>query len=521
MRLERSAVILLISLYCLAHFAVRFTTSPNLTIEEAQFILMAQTLQGGYGLDEPPLIAWLFASLDAWPGLSLPVIVGAKYILLMAGLSCFYLAARNVLQRRDMSAAAVASWALTFLVGWEFHEDKLGAVALFAAVSMSLHAATRILTWRRPRDWIYFGALVGLGALASHVYLVFPIVIVAATLLTPFFRGALTVWRLIGAATIACLVYLPYALWLSSHPDVVSGMTGDILDRLVSAPELIDSLRNAAISYGEKSIEFVLPFTVFWLILFWSLWLPILYPIFARRSTDEEPHDAAWRRLFLRLTVAGMVVMATGVALSENGLRLFWFIPALIGWPIWLFTHVRRAGEFGIATRAFASIAIVFILLVLGLRYVDWRTQVEICPEDGCRAYAPIEAWAEGLKDAGFSMGTIVGADRHLTGNLLAEIPKARVLDAHYPQHIFPEASTRGACVAVWREVTGEGLASRTDGRNPADMPAALADYLRDDLGVSLTTLAPEGAIRRPLLQSSRRASTLYFAFAPPSEACR
>jgi hypothetical protein len=29
--------------------------------------------------------------------------------------------------------------------------------------------------------------------------------------------------------------------------------------------------------------------------LFWPMWLPVIYPVFQRRSTDEEPHET-WRR---------------------------------------------------------------------------------------------------------------------------------------------------------------------------------------------------------------------------------
>ena len=46
------------------------------------------------------------------------------------------------------------------------------------------------------------------------------------------------------------------------------------------------------------------------------LWLPILYPIFPRRSTDEEPHELAWRKLFVQAAIMGVAVYMISVLLG-------------------------------------------------------------------------------------------------------------------------------------------------------------------------------------------------------------
>ena len=126
---------------------------------------------------------------------------------------------------------------------------------------------------------------------------------------------------------------------------------------------------------------------------------------------------------------------------------------------------------------------------------------------DECRPYAPISEWAGELRKAGFEEGTIVGADKHLTGNLRGALPRARVLDASIPPGALPAPHTRGACLAVWRGETA--------------MPDALAAYLEDQLGATPRDMEPEGAIRRNLRLSDDRAATLYLQFVPPSDACR
>ena len=122
--------------------------------------------------------------------------------------------------------------------------------------------------------------------------------------------------------------------------------------------------------------------------------------------------------------------------------------------------------------------------------------------------------WAAALKQAEFTEGTIVGADPHLTGNLRAAFPRARVLDASAPANAYPPRRTRSACLIVWRDTTFN------ETRNVAVIPEALADYLKTELNVQLRDRGARGAIRRNLLQSDDKAATLYYQLISPTGDC-
>jgi hypothetical protein len=132
MRLDKTAMLFLIFAFCVVHWAIRVAIAPVYTIEEANQLLLSQSLQVGYEARQPPLLTWLYALAIRGAGLSAPIVFGVKYLLLFTGLAFYYLSARNVLVRPGVSAAATAAWALTFVVGWGVHEDLLGAVALMA-----------------------------------------------------------------------------------------------------------------------------------------------------------------------------------------------------------------------------------------------------------------------------------------------------------------------------------------------------------------------------------------------------
>jgi len=515
LRLDKSAVIIAIFLFCLTHWAIRTFIAPIYTIEEADQLLLAQSLQVGYGARQPPMLAWLHAFAVMGGSLSPPIVFAVKYILLFVALTFYYLAARNVLIRPGVSAAAVAAWVLTFQVGWSVHEDLLGAVGLMASLSLCLHAVTRILTWRRYRDWVYLGGAIGVGLLTHHLFAVFPVALILAILFSQFFRDAMTLPRVGIMVLVASLIYLPYAAWVATNIGSISDAWSEYAASWEIDSAWADRAGNAAAQLGRALLEFSLPLSLFWMMLFWTLWLPVIYPIFQRRNTDEEPHELAWRRLFMQSTLFALVAYLLSVPLGVQAYKAHWMMPVLFTAPVWLFLHVKRGGEFPVAIRAFGAVVIAFALLVAGGRFVEWQMEIAMCNEGGCRPYTPIREWADELKKAGFEDGTIVGADRHLTGNLRAAFPHARVVDAAMPPTAFPAPKTNGACLVVWRDT------EFNEQRNVAVMPRELVAYLTDRLYAFPRDEGAEGAIRRYLRQSNDKAATLYYQFVRPSESCR
>ncbi len=506
-RLEKSSVLLLIYLYCLVHYVIRVLIAPVYTIEESEQLLLSQSLQFGYTASAPPLLTWIYAGLSMWPGLSAPVVFAVKYLLLCVGLSFFYLSARNILTSSTASAGAVAGLGLTYIVGWGMHEDMLNAVGLMACMSLTLHALTRILTWRRWRDWVYLGFAMGAGLLTSHLFMIFPVALLAAAMMSSFLRDAVKLRLLALALAIAFALKGVYAFWFFTHVDRIPEAFADFAESWSLDPVWFNRALTGAVDMAGTLVSATLPLSLFWATLFWSIWLPILYPVFERRSTNEEPHEEAWRGVLARAPLFAALLILAGVVVGVQEFKTYWMLPAIFTIPIWMAAHVKRAGEFPVMSRAFATIFIVLSFGIIGGRFVEWQYEIAMCSEAGCRPYTPVPEWEDELRHAGFSVGTIVGADPHLTGNLRAAFPEARVLDTRFAPAAYPAASTNGACLVVWRNVTV--------------MPESLADYLVIQLGARPRDRGPEGAIRRNLRQSYTKASTLYFQFVPPSEGCR
>jgi Dolichyl-phosphate-mannose-protein mannosyltransferase len=513
-RLDRSAIVSMILLYCVIHWAIRVLVAPVYTVEEAGQLLFSQSFQFGYEARQPPMLSWLYWVATRAGGISPPVIFAVKYALLFIGLAFYYLSARNILVRPGVSAAALAAWALTFQIGWSAHEDLLSGVALMAVLSLSLHAITRILTWRAWSDWFYLGVAMGLGLLTHHLFIVFPIAMLIGVMLSPFFRDALSFGRLFLMVLVAALIYAPYVMWVATHIDSV----GDAAREYIASWEIdgawLERAGNAAAQLGRALLEFALPLLLFWMMLFWTLWLPIIYPIFPRRNTDEEPHELAWRKLFVQAAILGVGAYMVSVPLGVQAYKPHWMMPVLFGLPIWLFAHVKRAGDFPVAIRGFGAVVAAFVVLVAGGRFVEAQLEIGQCREGGCRPYTPIASWASALREAGFQQGTIVGADLHLTGNLRAAFPRARVIDASVATEAYPPRQGNGACLIVWRDTRFN------DTLNVALMPDELSTYMEQELKARLRDKGARGAVRRPLRMSEDKAATLYFQLNRASGQC-
>lgn len=519
-RLEASFVLQIICLFCLAHWALRVLIAPVATVEEAEQILLSQSLQGGYAGDKPPLTAWLISVTSSWWGRTAEAAVALKYVFLFIALSFYYLAARIIIVRPGAAAAAAGALTLTYGLGWGVHEDMLGLAALTACLSLTLHALARVLTWRRQGDWIYLGLVTGVGLLAHPLYAILPVACIASVLSVAFFRQGISLINFVLAVVTAGAVASPFLIWLAAQPG--AGQSGDGFAMTLSSSILLEAfpaslgaedLRSwwetrlvSLSSLGRAALSFSLPFSLLWSILFWPLWAPVLYPVFARRSTDEETHDVAWRSVLGRALLLSGLLYLLAVFGGVSSFKTAWTAPALFLLPMWLFVHVKRAGEFPIPMRGFAALLILIAIGVFAGRLAERPLEIRTCPDEKCRPYAPVAAWAAQLREVGFEGGTLVGSDIHLMGNLRAELPEARVLDAGAPSGALPPATSQGACLVVWR--------------NSGTLPEDLAAFLTETLEVRIDDPAPDGAIVRTLLESSRMAS-LYYKFVSPSPACR
>lgn len=178
--------------------------------DELYYLADGRHLQWGY-VDQPPLIGWLAALLNATIGESLFAIhiipaLAAGALVFVAGLIARELGAGRFAQALAALAALAAPDYLA--TGSIFSMDILDALWW----TIAAYVIVRLIRRDEPRLWLVFGLVAGVGLLTKLTMLFFGLGIVIGLLATPARRYFRTPWLWLGGA-IAFVCLLPYILW--------------------------------------------------------------------------------------------------------------------------------------------------------------------------------------------------------------------------------------------------------------------------------------------------------------------
>lgn len=504
------AVALGAALYCLLHAGVRLVFTDVVAVDWVAHLVEAQSLDLYQNPKYPPAPAWalwLVAQITG-PGALATLIV--KYGVLAAGFVAFFHAARRVLRHDGWAVFATLSLLGLYQIGWNVHEGVSHTVFLILAAPLTLLAFLELRTrqgqalngqvWPRLAAYVWFGAAVGLGALAKQSYFIGLAALIAAALAQPGYRAVLLDRRIVISVLVAAALALPhYAAALASGFDFAGAAAGSL-----ARPDL--GGRGAQILAGLLA-TLVAP------VLFLSPLLPLLLVTVPRAFSPANllrpgGHGAAGAdpvRLVRDMLAAGLAMMAAAVlvaGVAHYGER--WMHPIMLPAPIYLAALVRAAAPPPRRVRA-----LLWVFLALGVLALGWRVAGFVYPDETtcgrCRLAAPYAELAEKISELGFSQGTIIAGDEHIAGNLRAHFPQARVIALTLPYYTPPAPSARsgdqaGRCLIVWR-VPAEAPHA-PEAPDALDVPrAALATAGLD----TLPAQARRAVVTLPDLQGLRR----------------
>jgi len=184
-----SALVLIFIVYFLAHALIRTALGPTLTPEEFVILHDAQKFAWTYN-GEMPLYAWSQgAVINAFGPNILSLTLMKNMTMLMICLSVFTLVQRVA----NTSSALAATISLLFVP----HLVWTSQHSLSTPVLATLFAATTVLSFSRltrmksvPRYGV-LGAMIGLGAITSHTFLLVPAALILAAITSPFYRNVI------------------------------------------------------------------------------------------------------------------------------------------------------------------------------------------------------------------------------------------------------------------------------------------------------------------------------------------
>ncbi|MDP9122081.1 MAG: glycosyltransferase family 39 protein, partial [Acidobacteriota bacterium] len=198
----------------LLHLATTGLFGYGFFVDELYFLACSRHLAWGF-VDMPPLFPAVTALVRAVLGESLlairllPALAGTALVVL-TGLMARDLGGRRFAQ--GIAALAVLT-APIWLVLHSIHTMNALEQLFWAGCAWLV---IRIVRDDRPRLWVLFGLVAGLGLLNKHSMAFFGLALAAGLLLTPERRAFRSRWLWLGGL-LAALVFLPNLVWVVEH----------------------------------------------------------------------------------------------------------------------------------------------------------------------------------------------------------------------------------------------------------------------------------------------------------------
>lgn len=483
-------------LYVLVLFLLRWALMPVASQDDAEQLILAQSLAGGYGPAQPPLYTWLIWLVGQVFGPGLPAVLAVKFFCLYLLFAFMAAAAATIIPASDQARLAPLGLLGLSYVGYEAVFNYSNTIVQAAATAGTIWAIA-VLYQRRAAGpgagaFAWLGLAVGLGLLSKYGYALFLGGTVAAMFMVGPFRRLLLRRGIWITITIAVLLLLPYVVWLFA--------------------EGID----LAQSFGQRLAA--APTTSFWAIVAKGLFklvngvavflfpLAVLAVFFFPRAAFFLPPGEGAERDFIRLgnrffvIVVAILVAAVLILEIPNVRTHYMFV--FIGFPLWWLLRIRTLDFPHRRYRQYATVlavlGIVWPLVIIG------RWAVEPMVQKRPYFHFPYAQLAAQFKVQGFDgRGTIVADFQRVQigGNLKAQFPRAAVASTKYPYY-KPPAAGRGPCLLIWRTVVGEAP------------PARLLAFAKK-MEIEPGRTARRGVVKAPIPRSGGRVMSLSYILIP------
>ncbi|WJH39452.1 glycosyltransferase family 39 protein [Aliirhizobium terrae] len=460
-------VLWLIAAYYLVAILVRVLRTDGLQSDEAEQLFQSQFLLWGYGR-QPPFYNWLQYGVIHLIGPSIFALSLVKNGLLFLACLFYGLAARQLSERKELSAAAMLGVLALPTVTILAQRDLSHAVATLFAVSFFLYAFFGALT--RPTLWRYAltGVAIGIGAISKYNFVVLPVAALLAILPEAELRRRLFDRRLFVTIVIAGLICLPHALWVLGNFQTATAGTVSALRDEATGNVVLDRL-SGVLELGSAAVTGSLVLIAF------------LFIAFGRSLIDGWNIETVWTRVTGRMFVICLAAIGLiAVGMGATTISQKWLSPFLLLLPLYLCLKIEAAGGFarrvdGVARMAPLSLALAFGFLLYLTAGNVLAPVINRYSKDSLPSVTFIrQVLAEPRQPEGPDF--IVAGSAALGG-------AARIA--------APEAEVRLSSFVQANSITGKTGLVIWPTSDAVTLPAALAAYLQDQ-GVDTRDISPK-----------------------------
>jgi hypothetical protein len=461
-------------------FLVRVLSPDELDMDQAEQLVLAQSLAWGYDA-QSPLYTWLVWVSTRALGPSVAALGLVQNLIFAVFFGFLFASARRLTGSVRVSAVAAFSMLLIPSVPLGILGGFTHTVLANAAVAASFYCLMRL---REAGSWTWhllLGLALGLGTLSKLNYLVAAAAMFLAGLALPGLRSRICSGRMIFALVIGLLLIVPHFLWMLNHSEELYEHVSR-RGRLESTADYFDGVLRGTGFVARRLFDLIGR-----MLLAMACFFPmgLLRPIADLSEQDDSRRFLRW--YFTLGILAMLAVVGCGFTVVER----HWMQPFVLwvplgyllrrpatSWPRWSFGGIRLC------------LLIYAMLMMIGLHGPGWINRR--APLEGRRPFACWEAHASRLVAAGYRGEPILAGDESIAGNLRLCFPAAAVLSARKVVFTPPGATQDSAWLVVWNPDEHRGgplLSERVRRRLGRPLPPASEVY-RSELSTVTSTFS-------------------------------
>lgn len=414
--LPRSRTLLLlwggVLLYFVLNALTQLTVSGTADLDQAEQLLLSQSLQPGYGA-QPPLYTYLVSALFAVTGPGLAPLLGLKAVMLGLFAATFIALGRQFGFTLHQHLLTLAGLVFLPQLIWESQRDLTHSVLATTLAALTLLQVVR--TRYRPAlgNFLLLGVLTGLGLISKYNYVLFLAALTLATLAVPQYRAQLSLGRVLAVALVALCVAAPHLNWVSANLELA---TSGAQKMQAGSGNPLSGLGRAAFA----GLAFLSP-----------LWLfsALLISPAARTAASARLKSADGRFLLVLLLATLLMVASFVVVTSAQHLKDRWYQPLLFHVPLLIALLACPTPTRG--NRAYLALGLGCALLVAVA--LPARTLFAERLGIANRPNLPYAALLGTLTGASPAPALILTENHLLGGNARPLFPAARI---HTPRHV-------------------------------------------------------------------------------------
>lgn len=453
----------LILLFLVGHFVCRTLSWNHLEYDEAEQLVLVQSLEWGYYY-QPPLYTWMLWPLVKLLGPTIFPLLIVRTLLYIAFFRLLYAVTQRIVRHEKFASLMT----LSVLLIPEIFNGAFGmwphTMLMMVFILASLLLVIRLVEEPTWKDYLLLGVCGGLGVLSKYNYAHFASSLALAMLLIPRWRTVLLDRRMLASLALTGLIAAPHALWMFQNMDEVRhGVTRYTEEKQNQFSTVLASARHI----GTNIVQNVSRANGFLLLPLLLIFVPCW------RSTHRKDGEVIpeFHRLLVRFYIISAILLALAMIIGGvHHIRQHWLTVFAMLLPVLLLARIDPNKLRVWQWRSFQGL-IVFV--VLGA--VAWRGGlIAWYGEQGCLSAKSYQylACANQLRDAGWNTtGTAIVDHPYTAAYLRLHFPQAHVHCLYFPMFAKPKSMVEESVLFSWRE-----RLNRTNTR--------MHDYLKTNMGV-------------------------------------